>query len=354
MNASAVAAALAERAEAVCRQYLPHGRRQGRYWVAGDLDGARGRSLFVRLRGPGTPGKWTDAADGSHGDLLDLIRHRSHAPTLRAALDEARAFLALPPAPDRGPWAAPASRSADTYDAAEAARRLWRRCRAIDGTHAERYLHARGLARCRFSCLRFHPELRYREGSSVRRLPALVAAVTGDDGAVTGVQRTWLDPRSPAKAGVAAPRKALGRIYGRAVRFGRPADGASLLVGEGIETVLSLVTAVPEITAAAALSAGSLGAFAPPPGLTRLVIARDNDVEGEQAAERLARRCARAGVATSVLVPQDKDFNDDLLALGAPALAARFAPLFRFAGGGVEQGAGHVRGEKGERRCPLS
>ena len=354
MNASAIAAALAEHAEAVCRQYLPHGRRQGRYWVAGDLDGARGRSLFVRLRGPGTPGKWTDAADGSHGDLLDLIRHRSRAPTLRAALDEARAFLALPPAPDRVPGAARATGSADTYDATEAAGRLWRRCRTIDGSHAERYLHARGLARCRFAALRFHPELRYREGSSVRRLPALVAAVTGDDGAVTGVQRTWLDSRLPAKAGVASPRKALGRIYGRAVRFGRPADGASLLVGEGIETVLSLVTAVPEITAAAALSAGSLGAFAPPAGAARLVIARDNDVEGEQAAERLARRCARAGVAAAVIAPEGEDFNDDLLALGAPALAARFAPLFRFAGGRGEQGGGHTCGEKGERRCPLS
>ena len=41
------------------------------------------------------------------------------------------------------------------------------------------------------------------------RLPALVAAVTGSDGAITGVQRTWLDPRSPARAGVAAPRTAM-------------------------------------------------------------------------------------------------------------------------------------------------
>ena len=64
MNATAVAAALGARAEEVCRRYLPHGRRQGRYWVAGDLDGARGRSLFVRLTGPGTPGKFTDAATG--------------------------------------------------------------------------------------------------------------------------------------------------------------------------------------------------------------------------------------------------------------------------------------------------
>ena len=360
MNASAIAAALGERAEAVCRHYLPHGRRQGRYWVAGDLDGARGRSLYVRLAGPGTPGKFTDAATGEHGDLLDIIRHRSRAPTLRAALDEARAFLALPAPPDPVSGAAPATGEGGAYDATQAARRLWRRCRAIDGTHAERYLHARGLARCRFAALRFHPELRYREGSSVRRLPALVAAVTGDagerpgPGAILGVQRTWLDPRSPAKAGVASPRKALGRIYGHAVRFGRPADGASLLVGEGIETVLSLVTAVPEITAAAALSAGSLGAFAPPPGATRLVIARDNDIEGELAAMRLARRCARAGVAAAVIVPEGDDFNDDLLALGAPALAARFAPLFRFAGGRGEQGRGQARMEKGGSRCPLS
>ena len=358
--AATIAAALAARAEAVCRQYLPNGRRQGRYWVAGDLDGARGRSLFVRLAPPGTPGKFTDAATGQHGDLLDLIRYRSGAPTLRAALDEARRFLALPASPATAPDA--------PYDATEAARRLWRRCRAIDGSHAERYLHARGLLQCRFAALRFHPELRYREGSSVRRFPALVAAVTSGDpaseacpgpdpgsgpgGAILGVQRTWLDPRSPAKAGVAAPRKALGRIHGLAVRFGAPSGLAPLVVGEGIETVLSLVTAVPEIRAAAALSAGSLGAFAPPPGLGRLVIARDNDEDGALAAERLARRCARAGVAATVIVPQGNDFNDDLVALGAAALRARFAPLFRNActpGSQAGAGAGSRSGERKRR-----
>ena len=329
-------------AEAVCRRYLPHGRRQGRYWIAGDLDGARGRSLFVRLHGPGVPGRWTDAATGEHGDLLDLIRHRTRAPLLRAALDEARAFLALEPAPDTGPRAAPATGFGSTYDATEAARRLWRQCRPIDGTHAEAYLRARGLSRCRFPALRFHPELRYRDGTTVRRFPALVAAVTGTDEsgssrAILGVERTWLDPRRPAKAaGVATPRKALGRIHGLAVRFGSPADGAAPLVGEGIETVLSVVTAVPEIDAAAALSAGSLGAFAPPAGIARLVIAADNDAEGERAADRLARRSARAGVAATVIVPEGGDFNDDIVALGADALRARLMPLLRFAGAGGE------------------
>ena len=332
--AAGIAAALAARAEDVCRRYLPNGRRLGRYWICGDLDGARGRSLFVRLSGSGKPGGWTDAATGQHGDLLDLIRYRTDAPTLRAALDEARAFLALPAAPSTGPD--------EPYEATDAARRLWRRCRAVAGTHAERYLHARGLSRCRFAALRFHPELRYREGSTVRRFPALVAAVTGDGGRIFGVQRTWLDPRRPAKAGVATPRKALGRIHGLAVRFGAPSYDAALVVGEGIETVLSLITAVPEMRAAAALSAGSLGAFAPPPCVARLVIARDNDEDGALAAERLARRCARLGVAAAVIVPVGNDFNDDLVALGSAALRARFAPLFRSAGGRGERRVGQA------------
>ena len=347
--AAAIAAALAARAEEVCRRYLPNGRRLGRYWICGDLDGARGRSLFVRLSGSGKPGGWTDAATGQHGDLLDLIRYRTNAPTLRAALDEARRFLALPvsPAAASDPGSRPGR--AEPYDATEAARRLWRRCRAVDGSHAERYLQARGLARCRFAALRYHPELRYREGSTVRRFPALVAAVTASDGAITGVQRTWLDPRRPAKAGVADPRKALGRVYGLAVRFGVPSDDAPLVVGEGIETVLSLVTAVPEITAAAALSAGSLGAFAPPPGVARLVIARDNDEDGALAAERLARRCARAGVAATIVVPAGNDFNDDLVAFGSAALRARFAPLFRPATDALASQAGASGGGRGER-----
>ena len=117
-------------------------------------------------------------------------------------------------------------------------------------------------------------------------------------------------------------------MHGHAVRFGDPADGASLLVGEGIETVLSLVTASPEITAAAALSAGSLGAFSPPAGTARLVIARDNDEEGERAAERLARRCTRAGVVATIIVSRGADFNEDLLTFGPAALAAcTAAPL---------------------------
>jgi len=63
-QASDLAHRLARDAEAVCRQYLSNGRREGRYWLVGDATNAPGRSLYVRLRGPesgkGAAGKWTE------------------------------------------------------------------------------------------------------------------------------------------------------------------------------------------------------------------------------------------------------------------------------------------------------
>ena len=166
----------------------------------------------------------TDAATNEHGDLLDLIRLHTGGASLRHAMEEALAFLSLP-------RSAPANAGDHTcgYDREEAARRLWRRCRPIDGTHAEAYLHARAIGHCRFPALRFHPDLVHRGDDGIHRLPALVAAVTGDDGAIEGVQRTWLDPKRPAKANLARPRKALGRVHGRAVRFGGSASARPCL-----------------------------------------------------------------------------------------------------------------------------
>lgn len=62
-QASDLAHRLARDAEAVCRQYLSNGRREGAYWLVGDAANSAGRSLYVRLRGPesgkGAAGKWT-------------------------------------------------------------------------------------------------------------------------------------------------------------------------------------------------------------------------------------------------------------------------------------------------------
>ena len=107
LDAAELAHRLARDAEAVCRHYLSNGRREGRYWLVGDVRNTPGRSLFVRLKGPesgkGAAGKWTDAATGDHGDLLDVIRESCGLADFRDVADEARRFLSLPrsePEPD--------------------------------------------------------------------------------------------------------------------------------------------------------------------------------------------------------------------------------------------------------------
>ncbi len=61
-DASELAHRLAREAEAVCRHYLSNGKREGRYWLVGDVQNTPGRPLYGRLydspRGPA--GKWTE------------------------------------------------------------------------------------------------------------------------------------------------------------------------------------------------------------------------------------------------------------------------------------------------------
>ena len=158
---SEVASRLAENAEAVCRHYLPNGRREGRYWLVGDVHNTPGRSLYVRLSGSACDdravGRWTDAAAGRHGDLLDLIAAARRLDGIGAALDEARQFLGLAPSTPAPPRLLPAGPPrakrcrADTAMAAvpagtaEAARRLFQMSTPIAGTLASSYLRNAAL-----------------------------------------------------------------------------------------------------------------------------------------------------------------------------------------------------------------
>jgi hypothetical protein len=308
-------------AEAVCRHYLSKGRREGRYWLVGDVDNNPGRSLYVRLRGtdagPGAAGRWTDAATGEHGDLIDLIAASGRFTSWRDTLDEARYFLGLPQpkvAERRTIEPAPAG-------SPQSARRLWAMSRAIGGTVAETYLRGRGITSAHHTgALRFHPRCYYRqdEHAPIETRPALIAAVTDLDGAITGVQRTWLSRRGAAKAPMLTPRRAMGALYGYGVRFG--AAGDVMAAGEGIETMLSLRSATPALPLVAALSANHLAALILPASLRRLYIVLDNDAAGRRATEALAARAQLGGVETIVLTSTLGDWNDDLRGLGASAL----------------------------------
>ena len=349
-DAAHLAARLAEDAEAVCKEYLSQGRRCGHYWLAGDVHGNPGRSLFVRLAGPssgrGAAGKWTDAATGEHGDLLDLISLNRRHTSLRDTLEEARVFLSLPARSRSFPSEAAEPSSLVPRGSKAAARRLFAASRPLQGTLAETYLRSRGITGpLRFPALRFHPGCYYRaeEKAPLEAWPALIAAVTDLSGNITGVLRTWLTRDGAGKAPLADPRRAMGELLGHAVRFGAleacPGLRAGVLAaGEGIETMLSLKSVVPALPMAAALSASHLAGLLLPPSLCRLYVAADNDVAGRRAATRLMARARAAEIEALLLLPREKDYNEDLCALGSLRLleditaqltgqdAARFVP----------------------------
>lgn len=330
---SDLARRLAREAEAVCRRYLPAGRKAGNYWLVGDIHNTPGRSLYVRLQGPqsgrGAAGRWADAAPGEYGDLLDVIRTSCSLVEPRDLADEARRFLALPreePANPREAQLDPPARRAP-----DAPRRLFAMAQPIRGTPADAYLRSRGiLCGPREHWLRFHSGCYHRDLDSGRTLilPALLAAVTSPDGAITGVHRTWLDPDGAGKAPIAEPRRSMGALLGNGVRLGWATDTAIpvFAAGEGLETMLSLGMVMPTLPAIAATSANHLAALTLPPGCTRLYIAADADAAGRHGVELLGRRAREAGLLVLALTSRLGDFNEDLRRLGPEHLAAWLRP----------------------------
>lgn len=308
-TATDLAARLARNAEAVCRAYLPNGRKRGNYWIVGNAAGAKGSSLYVRLHGPdsgpGAAGKWTDAATGDHGDLLDIIKTALALHRFPDVLAEAHSFLSLPrPLALSSPPDPVATRT-------ESARRLFHSAKPLPGTFAERYLRGRAVdADFGSNTLRFHPSCYYRSKAQLLSFPAMLAAVTDLSGTLQAVHRTWLSPDGLSKAPVEDPRRAMGPLIGNAARFGQAHN--VLIAGEGLETVLSIRTVLPFLPAAAALTANHLSLLQLPLTLDRLYIALDNDTAGDKAWTTLSAAARAHGITPYPLVPDFDDWNTDL------------------------------------------
>ena len=325
-TASETAILLGQQAEAVCQHYLSNGHRAGNYWIIGNIQNEKGRSMYVRLRGVPSgyqaTGNWTDAATGQHGDLLDLICLQGNHHMLREAMEEAHRFLALPRPEYFRPVPKKSAAIRTDREVVTAAHRLFNAARPIGGTIAEKYLFGRGIVVPPQTALRFHPNVYYRDDEGNRSAhSALLAAVHDNDGKFMAVNRIWIDRKGGGLAHIPSPKKALGHLLGHAVRFGYPRD--ILIVGEGVETILSLKTARPDIAMAAALSANHLAALIPPSHIKHLIIARDNDKAGEKAAVTLAERVCTSGITSYDFVSYGKDFNDDLKQFGKAYLADR-------------------------------
>jgi hypothetical protein len=184
----------------------------------------------------------------------------------------------------------------------QAALAIWGASVPAAGTLVETYLASRRLHLPPLTSLRFHPGLTHPSGGS---WPAMVALVTrGSDDAPIAVHRTFLARDGSGKAPVEPQRMMLG-LAGAA---------SELLVGEGLETVLSGMEATGK-PGWACLSTGGLRSLHLPKEVREVIILEDADDPGREAAAAAAERLACEGRSVRVARPPAgfKDFNDVLL-----------------------------------------
>lgn len=91
MTPSELSDQLWNQVERVAKYLLPNGKRESHEWVAGSINGESGKSLKVNLAGKKV---WSDFAEGTAGDLLDLwVSVRDCG--LHQAMTEAKEFLGI-------------------------------------------------------------------------------------------------------------------------------------------------------------------------------------------------------------------------------------------------------------------
>lgn len=245
------------------------------------------------------------------------------------------------------------------------AQAIWKNAVTADGTLAETYLRSRGIdtdALLRVYGFRVPPALRfvarlpYRKDGADSLWPAMVGAMALRPGQpLTAVHRTYLAADGSGKAPKAQVPKAklmLGAAWG-SISLLTPVMPQAI-VGEGYETVLSMVSAAARCgRSLCALSAGSLGnlagaglpevdrrgrlkpvqlgrggkplpspipdmsrpGMALPKGIAELTLLADNDGADPENGKRLVARSAARFRAQGVLVrvawpPAGADFND--------------------------------------------
>jgi len=209
---------------------------------------------------------------------------------------------------------------AETAAKRQRALQLWDEAKPIPGTLAERYLaETRRIDLAALpnadACLRFHPRCPFGFGVRQPCLIALRRDALSDE--PVGIHRIALTPDAQR-----IERRMLGR--GGVVKL-YPA-GDRLIVGEGVETTLAAATRVSRWgsllqPAWSAVSSGVLGNLPVIPGIERLIILVDHDLNGagQAAALRCAERWSRAGREVVRLTPKrpGTDFNDLIMGMAS-------------------------------------
>jgi uncharacterized protein (DUF927 family) len=197
----------------------------------------------------------------------------------------------------------------------ELAREIWDSAQPIKGTLVETYLGSRGISAPDPApdCLRFSPKLVH---SNHQFFPATIALPTNPKtGApIGGIQRTFLAWSGKGKAQVEKneQKMSLGPTKGGVIRLAEPIEGKPLILGEGVETVLTVMEAT-GLPGWATLGTGGLANLELPDTVTDVIVLAENDGgPNEKALAKAIPALIERGVKVLVARPPPglKDFND--------------------------------------------
>ena len=202
--------------------------------------------------------------------------------------------------------------STSTRKPSAVALRIWRDAQPLRASPAKAYLESRGILAAS-PALRFHPRTPLGPKGRARFLPAMIAAVSLDEGPIA-IHRTFLSTEASGKAAFEKPKRALGALGEAAVRLFAPVSG-KLGLAEGVESAMSAY-ALTGIPVWATLGNERFGLVSVPESVTELHLFVDHDAGGELAASRGLAAYARDGRTIHVRKPssRDTDWNDELTA----------------------------------------
>lgn len=200
--------------------------------------------------------------------------------------------------------------STSTRKPSAVALRIWRDAQPLRASPAKAYLESRGILAAS-PALRFHPRTPLGPKGRARFLPAMIAAVSLDEGPIA-IHRTFLSTEASGKAAFEKPKRALGALGEAAVRLFAPVSG-KLGLAEGVESAMSAY-ALTGIPVWATLGNERFGLVSVPESVTELHLFVDHDAGGELAASRGLAAYARDWRTIHVRKPssRDTDWNDEL------------------------------------------
>ena len=198
----------------------------------------------------------------------------------------------------------------ETERAQDVARWLWNRSQPADAI-VKTYLRSRGIELAPWpQTIRFLPA-----SPPKHPYPAMIAPYGLPDepepgvyvmppDRVQGVHLTYLKHDGSGKAPVDPDRRIVGRARGSPLALIPPNDGLGLVIGEGIETTLSVAIKM-GVGAWAAGSAPFMPflADAVPSFIECVTIAREEDKAGQRGADELGRRLEARGIEAIMLRP---------------------------------------------------